>query len=105
MSVIFWSVWERAERDVKMSCYVQVCEEENEEPIELPTEDDGTLLLTTLVAQFPGACGLKYRHPESRTLRGVRLIDDRLHAPPDQGWNFVFICVFPKIGECVSFWL
>ena len=81
-----------------MSCYIQVCEEENEEPIELPTEDDGTLLLTTLVAQFPGACGLKYRHPESRTLRGVRLIDDRLHAP-DEGWNFVFICVFPKPGE------
>ncbi|KAB7495578.1 TAR DNA-binding protein 43 [Armadillidium nasatum] len=78
-----------------MSCYVQVCEEENEEPIELPSEDDGTLLMTTLVGSFPGACGLKFRHPESRALRGVRLIGDRLHAP-DEGWNFVFFCVFPK---------
>lgn len=53
--------------------YVQVVEEEGEEPIELPVEDDGTLLLSTLQAQFPGTCGLKYRNPESRAMRGVRL--------------------------------
>ncbi|KAK8753836.1 hypothetical protein OTU49_017096 [Cherax quadricarinatus] len=81
---------------VNMSCYIQVCEEENDEPIEIPTEDDGTLLLSTLVAQFPGACGLKYRHAESRGMRGVRLVDGRLHAP-DEGWNYVFVCVFPKV--------
>ncbi|XP_042211135.1 TAR DNA-binding protein 43-like isoform X4 [Homarus americanus] len=80
---------------VNMSCYIQVCEEENDEPIEIPTEDDSTLLLSTLVAQFPGACGLKYRHAESRGMRGVRLVDGRLHAP-DEGWNYVFVCVFPK---------
>ncbi|XP_045127213.1 TAR DNA-binding protein 43-like isoform X2 [Portunus trituberculatus] len=80
---------------VNMSCYIQVCEDENDEPIEIPTEDDNTLLLSTLVAQFPGACGLKYRHAESRSMRGVRLVDGRLHAP-DEGWNYVFFCVFPK---------
>lgn len=53
--------------------YVQVVEDEGEEPIELPLEDDGTLLLSTLQAQFPGTCGLKYRNPESRAMRGVRL--------------------------------
>lgn len=78
-----------------MSCYIQVCEEENDEPIEIPCEEDGTLLLSTLVAQFPGACGLKYRHPESRGLRGVRLLDGRMHSP-DEGWNYVFVCNFPK---------
>ncbi|KAK3886745.1 hypothetical protein Pcinc_009121 [Petrolisthes cinctipes] len=78
-----------------MSCYIQVCEDENDEPIEIPTEDDNTLLLSTLVAQFPGACGLKYRHADSRSMRGVRLVDGRLHAP-DEGWNYVFVCVFPK---------
>lgn len=41
--------------------YLQVAEEEGEEPIELPTEEDGTLLLSTLSGQFPGASGLKYR--------------------------------------------
>ncbi|XP_071538739.1 TAR DNA-binding protein 43 isoform X4 [Panulirus ornatus] len=85
---------------VNMSSYIQVCEDENDEPIEIPTEEDNTLLLSTLVAQFPGACGLKYRHADSRGMRGVRLVDGRLHAP-DEGWNYVFVCVFPKDG-CVS---
>ncbi|KAJ8675889.1 hypothetical protein QAD02_011675 [Eretmocerus hayati] len=76
--------------------YIQVSEDEGEEPIELPTEDDGTLLLTTLSAQFPGTCGLKYRNPESRAMRGVRLVDGRLH-PPENGWGkAVYFCVFPK---------
>ncbi|XP_074097314.1 TAR DNA-binding protein-43 homolog isoform X2 [Cotesia typhae] len=79
-----------------MSSYIQVAEDEGEEPIELPTEDDSTLLLTTLSAQFPGTCGLKYRNPESRTMRGVRLVDGRLHAP-ENGWGkAVYFCVFPK---------
>ncbi|GLH08297.1 Heterogeneous nuclear ribonucleoprotein A1, A2/B1 homolog [Gryllus bimaculatus] len=79
-----------------MSAYLQVAEDEGEEPIELPTEDDTTLLLSTLAAQFPGTCGLKYRNPESRTMRGVRLVDGRLH-PPESGWgNCVYYCVFPK---------
>ncbi|XP_058788869.1 heterogeneous nuclear ribonucleoprotein A/B isoform X2 [Phymastichus coffea] len=76
--------------------YIQVSEDEGEEPIELPTEDDGTLLLTTLSAQFPGTCGLKYRNPESRAMRGVRLVDGRLH-PPENGWGkAIYFCVFPK---------
>uniref|UniRef100_A0A1B6F1X4 TAR DNA-binding protein 43 n=1 Tax=Cuerna arida TaxID=1464854 RepID=A0A1B6F1X4_9HEMI len=81
---------------MRMSSYLQVAEDEGEEPIELPSEDDGTLLLSTLSAQFPGTCGLKYRNPESRTMRGVRLAEGRLH-PPDNGWgNNVYYCVFPK---------
>lgn len=91
----------------KMSSYIQVAEDEGEEPIELPTEDDSTLLLTTLAAQFPGTCGLKYRNPESRTMRGVRLVDGRLH-PPENGWGkAVYFCVFPK-GRYMAlenFWL
>ncbi|XP_046985546.1 TAR DNA-binding protein 43-like isoform X1 [Schistocerca americana] len=79
-----------------MSAYLQVAEDEGEEPIELPTEDDSTLLLSTLAAQFPGTCGLKYRNPESRTMRGVRLVEGRLH-PPENGWGTgVYYCVFPK---------
>jgi hypothetical protein len=76
--------------------YIQVAEDEGEEPIELPTEDDSTLLLTTLSAQFPGTCGLKYRNPESRAMRGVRLVEGRLH-PPESGWGkAIYFCVFPK---------
>lgn len=89
-----------SESNGKMSVeYLQVAEDEGEEPIELPTEDDGTLLLSTLAAQFPGASGLKYRNPDSRTMRGVRLSDGRLHPPPEIGWGSqIFYCVFPK-GE------
>ncbi|CAH1102200.1 unnamed protein product [Psylliodes chrysocephalus] len=77
--------------------YLQVAEDEGEEPIELPTEDDGTLLLSTLSAQFPGSSGLKYKNPETKTFRGVRLSEGRLHPPPDGGWGSqVFYCVFPK---------
>lgn len=79
--------------------YLQVAEDEGEEPIELPTEDDGTLLLSTLAAQFPGSSGLKYRNPDSRAMRGVRLSEGRLHPPPEIGWGSqIFYCVFPK-GE------
>ncbi|XP_032782789.1 uncharacterized RNA-binding protein C660.15 isoform X2 [Daphnia magna] len=80
-----------------MSCsYIQVAEDETEEPIELPTEDDSALLLSTLAAQFPGVSGLKYRAPESRSMRGVRLLEGRFQ-PPEDGWgNHIYICVFPK---------
>lgn len=79
-----------------MSSYLHVAEDEGEEPIELPSEEDGTLLLSTLAAQYPGTCGLKYRNPDSQTMRGVRLVEGRLH-PPDEGWgNNVYYCVFPK---------
>ncbi|KAJ3650950.1 hypothetical protein Zmor_017024 [Zophobas morio] len=77
--------------------YLQVAEDEGEEPIELPTEDDGTLLLSTLSAQFPGSSGLKYRNPETKAMRGVRLSEGRLHPPPEIGWGSqIFYCVFPK---------
>ena len=79
-----------------MNQYIQVAEEEQDEPIELPSEDDGSLLLSTVAAQFPGACGLKYRNPDTGNFRGVRLVDGRLH-PPDSMWgNFIYIAVFPK---------
>lgn len=74
-----------------------MAEEEGGEPIELPTEEDGTVLLTTLSAQFPGACGVKFRNPETRAWRGVRLADGRLWPPADTGWNNnVFVTVLPK---------
>lgn len=83
-----------------MSTYITVAEEENDEPIELPPEEDSTLLLTTLSAQFPGACGLKYRNPDTRAWRGVRLSDGRLFPPADTGWgSHVYVCVLPKADK------
>ncbi len=79
-----------------MDRYVLVAEEENEEPIELPVEEDGTLLLTTVVAQFAGASGLKFRNPETNAWRGVRVADGRLY-PCEEVWgNYTYITVYPK---------
>jgi len=80
-----------------MSQYVEVVEAEGEEPIELPAETDGTLLLSSLEAQFPGATGLRYRPaPDAKALRGLRLADGLIY-PPAEGWEcFTFVCSLPK---------
>ncbi|XP_051933086.1 TAR DNA-binding protein 43 isoform X1 [Hippocampus zosterae] len=76
--------------------YVRVAEEENEEPMEIPSEDDGTVLLSTVSAQFPGACGLRFRSPVSQCMRGVRIVEGVLHAP-ETGWgNMVYVVNYPK---------
>ena len=55
------------------------------------------MLLSTLSAQFPRSCGLKFRAPESRSWRGVRLAEGKLFQPPDTGWaSIVFVCVTPR---------
>lgn len=63
---------------------------------EIPSEDDGTVLLSTVTAQFPGACGLCYWNPVSQCMRGVQLVEGILHAP-DAGWgNLVYVVNYPK---------
>ncbi|CAK1586559.1 unnamed protein product [Parnassius mnemosyne] len=74
--------------------YVLVSEGEQDEPIELPTEEDGSLLLSTVTAQFAGASGLKYR--AGGRLRGLRLVEDRV-SPPPGGWAaHRYFCAFPR---------
>lgn len=78
--------------------YIRVAEDESEEPMEIPSEDDGTVLLSSVAAQFPGACGLRYRNPESQCMRGVRLVEGVLHAPESDWGNLVYVVNYPK-GE------
>ncbi|KAL8615246.1 hypothetical protein ACOMHN_050287 [Nucella lapillus] len=81
-----------------MSQFIQVVDETADEIIEIPSEDDGTLLLTTLSAQFPAACGLKYKS-ETGAYRGIRLADGVLY-PPDGIWgNHQYLAVFPKTDQ------
>lgn len=79
-----------------MSQYLHVVEDETEEPMEVPSEDNGTLLLSTLVAQFPGACGLKFRNPATNAMRGVRLVEGTLYPPEDYWGQHVYVIVYPK---------
>uniref|UniRef100_A0A0A9WM21 TAR DNA-binding protein 43 n=1 Tax=Lygus hesperus TaxID=30085 RepID=A0A0A9WM21_LYGHE len=76
--------------------YVPVVVEEGETPVEVPTEEDGTVLLTTLQAAFPKACGLVFKSSDSGAVRAVRLVDGRFYAP-EEGWeNQVFLCTMAK---------
>ncbi|KAH3774344.1 TAR DNA-binding protein 43-like [Dreissena polymorpha] len=81
--------------------YIQVTDDENEEAIEIPSEEDGTLLLSTLAGQFPNACGLKYRN-QSGGFRGIRLSDGRLH-PPDNAWKAcTYLVVYSKDNKNIK---
>lgn len=73
---------------------VKESEEEGSESIEIELEVDNSLLLTSLTSLFPEATGLKYRHPGTNTLRGVKLADGKFMEPLD-GWMAVqnYICV------------
>ncbi|XP_062871078.1 TAR DNA binding protein, like isoform X2 [Trichomycterus rosablanca] len=78
------------------TCYIRVAEDENEEPMEIPSEEDGTVLLSSVAAQFPGACGLRYRSPVSQCMRGVRIVEGVLHAPEADWGNLVYVVNYPK---------
>lgn len=79
-----------------MNQYISVAEDETEEAMEVPLEEDGNLLLSSLTAQFPGACGLKYRNPSTSVFRGVRLAEDNLFPPAGVWSSQVYILVYPK---------
>ena len=79
-----------------MTEWVAVLLEEGDEPIEIPTEGDGTMLLTSVTAQFPGVTGLKFRNQETGGLRGIRCHDNILYPPTEEGWgNISYICTRP----------
>ncbi|XP_025425879.1 TAR DNA-binding protein 43-like [Sipha flava] len=79
--------------------FVQVSEtnDSEKEIVDLPLEDDSTLLLSTLRAQYPDACGLKYVAPDNGRTRAIRLADNKLHPPTEEGWGeIVYFCSFNK---------
>ena len=83
----------------KMSSFVRVAVDESlvDEAIELPTEENSTLLLDSLKSQYGGATGLKYRNSETGGWRGVRLSDGALHPPHGLWGDTTYIVVSPNI--------
>jgi len=79
--------------------YIVVKEEFEDEPLELELEEDGNLRMSTLISQFSGACGLRFRNVATGAMRGVRLHND-LFLPPNgaEGWptDVVFNVVYSK---------
>ena len=79
--------------------FVQVVEVEfSEDVTEFPVEHDGTILLTTLQAQFPASVSLKYRNPSGKAWRAVRFADGKLHAPLG-GWGDAIYMLTVKAGN------
>lgn len=82
--------------------YIKIKDVEDAEPIEIPSEDDGTLTVSALAAHYPGATGLKY-HLDGHT-RAVKLANGKLY-PPEDGWgDNVYFCIFPK-GKIFIFYI
>ncbi len=81
--------------------WVAVSESEEDDPVEISAEPDGTLLLTSVTAQFPGSTGLRFRNPDTGGFRGVRCQEGVLHPPSEEeGWGtgVVYYCVRPKVA-------
>jgi len=77
--------------------YITVVENEGDELVELPLEENLTLSLGTLQGQFPGACGLKYRSPETGAWRGLRVTNDVVsQVNNDWSGNHCYVVVYPK---------
>jgi len=82
-----------------MSEWICVSGELGDDPIEIETEEDGTMLLESLTAHFPGTTTLKYKNPENLAFRGIKCIDGILNAPSkDLGWGLakLYYCVNPE---------
>jgi len=80
--------------------YVKITDRENSNPIEVPTEDDGSILLSTVTGQFPRATSLCFSFNEN--VRAVKIKDGKLYAPEDGWGDLIYRCVFPTIPVCKS---
>ncbi len=86
-----------------MTEWVAVVLDEGDEPIEIPTESDGTMFLTSVTAQFPGVIGLKFRNASTGNWRGVRCLDNVLYPPSEDGWGSgTYVCTRQSQGQSQS---
>ena len=72
----------------KYPCYISIQDEVTGVSVELPSEKNGTLLLSTIASQFPGTVGLRFKSAAG-TWRGVRITEDKVFDIPLEGWGSV----------------
>jgi len=66
--------------------YVKIWESTNSaDPIEVPLEKDGSLLLSTLIGQYPNTAGLRF-WSDTGAWRGLK-VENNVIYPPPQGWG------------------
>lgn len=69
---------------------------EEQDVVEVPTEDATTLLLTTLTSQFEGAIGLKYKNPETHAMRALKVKGGSLFAPTEGWGDYTYLVVMQE---------
>jgi len=86
---------------VRSVSYVKIWENTSSStvPIEVPLDEDGTLLLSTLVSQYPKASGLRYLS-DTGTWRGLQVKNGSIY-PPAQGWEGwdYYLVLSPEVKE------
>ena len=75
----------------------------NEGIVEVETEDDGSLGLCNVAAQFPNASGLKYLNKNTNFWRGVRHVRDSFFRPQQSGWGDIIYVVVTPSGKLIRF--
>jgi len=69
-----------------MISYILIGDNANSDDlVEVPSEEDGSLLLSSVSAQFPGSVGLRFRS-ERGAWRGLRVTGNKVDPPAD-GWG------------------
>ena len=63
----------------------------NEGIVEVETEDNGSLSLCNIAAQFPNVSGLKYLNKTTNFRDGVRRVKDSVFPPQCSGWGNIII--------------
>ena len=81
--------------------FIKITSREGTEFMEFPKENDGTILLSTIQAQFPRAIGLKYKG-SSGAWRAVREANNVLDAPKS-GWGDRIYCLTVSGEIIISF--
>jgi len=83
-----------------MTDWVKICKTEGAQPVEIETEEDGTILLESVVAHFPGTTTIKYKSPSGTGYRSVKLREGVI-SPPTGGWDAspLYIAVNPAAEE------
>ena len=75
----------------------------NEGIVEVEIEDDGSLSLCNIAAQFPNASGLKYLNKNTNFWRGVHRVRDSFFPPQQSRWGDIIYVVVTPSGKLIRF--
>ena len=82
-----WDFTFEPQSRIGMSAWVPVSSSRLGQLIEIETEDDGKLLLTSINLHFPGTTALKFSTPGNQAFYEEIPVDEGNFFPPQGGWG------------------